>query len=72
MQASTIPTLVMRNARAFEACVHGKRPLNVLVGYDFSERSDSALRWAAALSEVMPCEITVGYVASPINERAWE
>lgn len=68
-QASSVPTLVMRNARAFQTCVHGKRPLNVFVGYDFSEGSDAALRWAAALSNVMPCEITVGYVASPINER---
>ena len=70
VQSSSVPTLVIRKARAFREWAYSKRPLKVLVGYDFSATSEAALRWAASLREIAPCELTVAYVASPANERA--
>lgn len=69
-QAASIPTMVIREAAGIEAWAYGKRPLNVLVAYDFSASADAALRWAASLREIAACEITVVYVASAANERA--
>jgi nucleotide-binding universal stress UspA family protein len=70
VQSSSVPTLVIRDAGAFKDWAYGKRPLKVLVGYDFSASSEAALRWAASLREIAPCELTVVYVASAANERA--
>jgi nucleotide-binding universal stress UspA family protein len=69
-QAAAVPTLVVRDAVAMESWVHGRRPSNVLVGYDFSVAADAALRWAASLREIAACEFTVVYVASSANDRA--
>ena len=70
VQSSSVPTLVVRKARAFREWAYSKRPLKVLVGFDFSATSEAALRWAASLREIAPCELAVAYVASPANERA--
>lgn len=69
-QAADIPTLVVRDAAAIEAWAYGKCPLHVLIAYDFSASAEAALRWAASLREIAPCEISVAYVASAANERA--
>lgn len=69
-QAADIPTMVVRDAAAIEAWAYGKRPLSVLTAYDFSASAEAALRWAATLREIAPCEILVAYVASGANERA--
>lgn len=69
-QVATVPTLVVRDAAAIEAWAYGRRPLNVLVAYDFSASAEAALRWVASLREIAACEITVAYVASAANERA--
>lgn len=68
-QASSIPTMVIRNPAAIEAWAYERRPLNVLVAYDFSASAEAALLWTAALRKVAPCEVTVAYVASAANER---
>ena len=64
-QNASIPTLVVRNQKPLEAWARGQRTLNVVIGYDFSESSDAALRWSSFLNEIGPCRITVVYVASP-------
>ncbi len=69
-QAATVPALVVRDAAAIEAWAYGKRPLNVLIAYDFSASADAALRWVASLRGIAACDITVVYVASAANERA--
>lgn len=69
-QVSTAPTLVVREHAPLIAWAAGKRPLNVFVGYDFSETADEALRWAASLKKAGPCNITVAFSAWP-PAAAW-
>lgn len=69
VQGSTIPVLVMRDSRGLQEWAYDKRPLRVLVGYDYSANAEAALRWAASLRKIAPCEITVVYVASAVKER---
>ncbi len=69
-QNSTVPTLVVRDHKRLIAWAEGKRPLRVLVGYDFSPSSDAALRWVASLKEIGPCNLTVTYLSWPPAE-AW-
>lgn len=64
-QNASVPTLVVRNQKPLEAWARGKRPLNVVIAYDFSESGDAALRWTSFLNEIGPCRITVVYVAWP-------
>ena len=67
-QNAAVPTLVVRNHKPLVAWASGKRPLNVFVGYDFSESSDAALRWVASLKSIGPCNITVNYLSWPPSE----
>ncbi len=67
-QNATVPTLVVRNHKPLDAWARGKRPLNIFVGYDFSESSDAALRWVASLKNIGPCHITVTYLSWPPSE----
>lgn len=69
VQGSTIPVMVMRDPRGLKEWAYDKRPLRVLVGYDYSASAEAALRWAASLRQIAPCEITVVYVASAAKER---
>lgn len=69
VQGSTIPVLVVRDSRGLNDWAYDKRPLRVLVGYDYSASAEAALRWAASLRQIAPCEITVVYVASAVKER---
>lgn len=64
-QNASVPTLVVRNQKPLEAWAHGQRTLNVVIGYDFSESGDAALRWTSFLNEIGPCRVTVVYVAWP-------
>jgi len=68
-QAADIPTMVIRDAAGIEAWAYEKRPLNILIAYDFSASAEAALRWTASLREIGPCEISIAYVASAANER---
>lgn len=67
-QNSPVPTLMVRDHQRLTDWIEGRRKLNVFVGYDFSESSDAALRWAASLSEIAPCNITVTYLSWPPSE----
>lgn len=67
-QNATVPTLVVRDHDRLIDWATGKRPLNAFVGYDFSASSDAALRWAASLPEIGPCNITVTYLSWPPAE----
>lgn len=64
-QNASIPTLVVRKSKPLEAWARDQRTLNVVIGYDFSESGDAALRWTSFLNEIGPCRITVVYVAWP-------
>ena len=66
-QSSPVPTLVVRGP-ALESWASGKKPLNIFVAYDFSATADAALAWAAALCQIGPCNITVGYAVNPAQE----
>ncbi|HEY8210030.1 MAG TPA: universal stress protein [Myxococcaceae bacterium] len=68
-QAAAIPTLVVRDARPFEAWYRGERSLRVVVAVDFSRRSDAALAWVASMRALGPMDVTVLHVYSPGLER---
>lgn len=68
-QAASIPTLVVRDARPFEAWYRGERSLRVVVAVDFSRQSDAALAWIAGLRGLGPMEVTVLHIYSPGLER---
>ena len=67
-QKAAVPTLVVRDHHRLIKWATGERPLNVFVGYDFSESSDAALRWVASLKSIGPCNITVTYLSWPPSE----
>jgi nucleotide-binding universal stress UspA family protein len=68
-QMAPVPTLVVRGEEAFRAWTRGERPLNILVGFDFSGGSEAALRWAASLQEIGPCKMTVVSLAWPPQQQ---
>lgn len=68
-QVSSVPTLVVRDARPFEAWYRGERSLRVVVAVDFSRRSDAALAWIAGLRGLGPMDVTVLHIYSPGLER---
>ncbi|MCD6051330.1 MAG: Universal stress protein family [Verrucomicrobia bacterium] len=69
-EAAQVPTLVVREAKPIEDWTAGERPLRVLIACDLSPASDAALKFVKVLQQVGPCDITVGYVDSPLSERA--
>lgn len=64
-QSSPVPVLVVREAGALRLWLSGERRLRVMVGFDFGDESEAALRWAAALGHVAPCDTIVVHVAAP-------
>jgi len=67
-QNATVPTLVVRDHDCLLEWAKGKRALNVVTGYDFSESADAALRWVLTLTEIGPCNLTVIYLSWPPSE----
>ena len=67
-ETSPIPTLVVRPGGRLAFWIRGKCSLKVLVGYDFSAASDTALRWVNQLSEIGKVQITVLYSSWPPDE----
>lgn len=67
-ETSPIPTLVVRPGSKLGSWVRGEHPLKVIVGYDFSDAGDAALRWLNEMQSVGPCEISVLYVDTPLEE----
>lgn len=68
-QTSPVPVLVVRDKHSFVSWLHGERRLRIVVGFDFSEISTPALRWVNDLARIAPCDIIVGHVTWPPEER---
>lgn len=68
-ESSPVPTLVVRNADPFIDWIQGVRPLRIMVASDMSPTADAALAFVRSLQKIGPCEITVSYVDSPLEER---
>lgn len=70
IENTSVPVMLIRKADKFHPWLTGLRPLKVLIGYSFCAASDKALRWAADLRNVAPCDFTVSYAAVAENEAA--
>ncbi len=64
-ETSPVPTLVVRPGNRLESWLRGEHPLKVLVGYDLSAASDTALGWVNELRQIGPCEIFVLHIDWP-------
>src|SRR6185503_2344000 len=64
------PLLALRNPGSIKAWLRGEHPLKVVVGDDLTPASEGALRWAAALRHVGPCELVVCHVFSLFEEKS--
>ena len=68
-ERAAVPTLVVRDAAPFVAWARGERALKVFVAIDFSISADAALRWVKEFASIAPCEVVVGYVDWPPEQR---
>ena len=68
-QRAAVPTLVVRDSAPFEAWTRGERPLKVFVAFNFTATSEAALAWVETLQSIGPCEVTVGYVDFPPEQK---
>ena len=71
-ETAWVPTLVVRDVAVWEAWLRHERPLKIFVGADFTSTSDVAMRWVQELTNIAPCEVTVGYVDRTGEERGTE
>lgn len=69
-ERSTVPTLVVRDSAPFEAWTRGDRPLKIFVAFNHTPTAEAALVWVKKLQAIGPCEVVVGYVDSPPEQRA--
>jgi nucleotide-binding universal stress UspA family protein len=69
-ECATVPTLVVRDAAPFEAWTRGERPLKIFAAFNFTLTSEAALRWVKELQAIGPCDVVVGYVDWPPEQRA--
>ncbi|WP_434299163.1 universal stress protein [Corallococcus exiguus] len=67
-QLSRCPFLMVRLSEPFLDWCQAKRPLRVVVGDDFSDSAEVALRWLPELRRVGPVELTVSHVYSTATE----
>lgn len=68
-EAAAVPTLVVRDARPLIEWARGRRTLNVFVAGDFTASADAAIRWVKELRRVGPCQVVLGHVDWPAEER---
>lgn len=68
-ERSAVPALVVRDAAPLVAWARGERPLKVFVAFNFTATSEAALRWVDELQAIGPCELVVGYVEWPPEQR---
>jgi nucleotide-binding universal stress UspA family protein len=66
-QASPLPVLVVRDGAGIEAWARGDRSLRIMVGVDLGSSSRAALRWAASLRAVGPCDLLLAQLAWPLE-----
>lgn len=69
-ERAPVPTLVVRNATPLLAWARGERPLKVFVAFNFTATAEAAMRWVKTLLGMGPCEVVVGYVDFPLEQRA--
>jgi nucleotide-binding universal stress UspA family protein len=60
--SSDVPTLVVRDASAFESWSRGERALRVLLGVDWTASSAPALRLVKMLRAAGPCDVVAAHV----------
>lgn len=65
VRAAEVPVLVARHAASFRGWLQGRRRLRVVVCVDRSLPSRAALRWAADLAKLGPCDVTAVRVVFP-------
>lgn len=64
-----VPTVVVRDAAPFEAWARGERPLKVFVAFNFTRTSEAALKWVGELAAIGGCNVVIGHVDWPPEER---
>lgn len=67
--SATRPVLVVRDDQPFLDWSAGRKKLRVLCGFDFSAASEAAMREAARLRALGPCEFIVAFVDGPFAEE---
>ncbi len=64
-RAARIPVLIVRDGQPFEAWAREQGHLKVLLGVDWTEGSDPAIRWVSDLRRAAPCDVVVAHVYYP-------
>jgi nucleotide-binding universal stress UspA family protein len=67
---AAVPTLVVRRPEPLLNWLRGQTPLRIFVAFNFTSTSEAAVRWAASLRTLGPCELTVAYVDFPAESHA--
>ncbi len=65
-----VPLLVVRGSGAFSAWLAKERPLRVLLGVDFSQRTHAAVSWLERLRRLGPVDVTAVTIAFPPEQQA--
>ena len=68
-QTASVPVLVVRGSTAFCEWATGKCHLKIMLGIEFSDTSDAAIRWAGELRRIAPCDIVGVHVVWPPQEQ---
>ncbi len=68
-ERASVPTLVVRNAAPLLAWARREQPLRVFVAFNLTPTAEAALLWTKALQTIAPCQIEVGFVDFPPEER---
>lgn len=66
----SVPMLVVRSRKPFEAWARGERPLRVLLAVDYTWSSALAREWLSRLAHYGPLEVLATHVWSPAEEHA--
>lgn len=64
-QRSHVPVLVVRDPEPFRAWVEQERPLQVMLGADFSRTTDAAMGFIEQLRKFGPCAVTAVHLYWP-------
>ena len=64
-QRSHVPVLVVRDPEPFRAWVNSERPLQIMLGADFSRTTDAAMSFIEKLRAFGPCEVTALHLYWP-------
>jgi nucleotide-binding universal stress UspA family protein len=67
-ESAPVPTLVVRPNGRLASWIRDEHPLKILVGYDFSTASDTALNWLNQLTQIGKMQTTVLYSNWPPDE----